>query len=336
MLKKFVFLALLLSGPLLFAKKVKFAVDMSGQTISVNGVHISGDFQTAAGFAGGDWNSASTTMNREGNSTIYSVVVNLPALRKYEYKFVNGDQFYEVEFVPEKSRVGYDFNDNRWIYIDSLNSDTSYLPVLIFGKNAPTGKKMIRFKVDMQTQTSIDPNGVHLAGSFSNWNGASNSMYSFVNKVFECVIYADSLKNYTYNYLNGNSLNKSETLTGTCADMKNYRTITVMSDTVLDEVCFSSCLDCVNANYNPLKTNSKFELFPNPAQAYTILKLNKSQAPFKFFVCDLAGREIMHCTDFNDSYLQIDTKVLVSGIYFLTVTDGNQHSTTLKLNVKHE
>jgi len=37
-----------------FAKKVKFQVDMTGQTVSANGVHVAGNFQAAAG-ASGDW-----------------------------------------------------------------------------------------------------------------------------------------------------------------------------------------------------------------------------------------------------------------------------------------
>ena len=96
-----------------FAKKVKFAVDMDTNTVSPNGIHVTGDFQALAGFPGGDWTSNETVCTQEGTSTIYSVIVDIPAFAKYEYKFVNGDQFYEVEFVPVESRVGYDFDDNR-------------------------------------------------------------------------------------------------------------------------------------------------------------------------------------------------------------------------------
>ncbi|MBK8686726.1 MAG: hypothetical protein IPN26_18025 [Bacteroidetes bacterium] len=32
-----------------FAKKVKFSVNMSGQTLSPNGIHVWGDFQTIIG-----------------------------------------------------------------------------------------------------------------------------------------------------------------------------------------------------------------------------------------------------------------------------------------------
>ena len=57
-----------------FAKKVKFAVDLTGQPISPNGVHITGDFQEIAGFPGGDWTSDGTPLTQEGTSSIYSII----------------------------------------------------------------------------------------------------------------------------------------------------------------------------------------------------------------------------------------------------------------------
>ena len=97
MFKKLIILALVFNTGFVFAKKVKFAVDMTGQVISPNGVHISGDFQTEAGYPT-DWDAEATTLTKEGSTNIYSVTVNIPAFRKYEYKYVNGDKFYEVEF----------------------------------------------------------------------------------------------------------------------------------------------------------------------------------------------------------------------------------------------
>ena len=119
----------------LSAKKVKFEVDMTDQAISTYGVHVSGDFQTLAGYSGGDWQPGTTPMTNEPGTQIYSVVVEIPAFAKYEYKFLNGDQWYDVEFVPMESRVGYNFNDNRWIFVDSITNDTTTTyPILYSGK----------------------------------------------------------------------------------------------------------------------------------------------------------------------------------------------------------
>jgi len=90
MKKTFLILALILSFSIVNAKKVKFSVDMTGQTISSYGVHVSGDFQTLAGYSGGDWASNTTLMAQEADTNIYSIVVDIPAFKKYEYKFLNG------------------------------------------------------------------------------------------------------------------------------------------------------------------------------------------------------------------------------------------------------
>src|SRR5512138_643604 len=95
------------------SKKLRFSVDMDTVTINPTGVHVFGDFQGVAGFPGGDWQSNTTPMTQVGTSAVYSVIVDIPAFVKYEFKFINGDQSYEVEFVPDQARVGYGFNDNR-------------------------------------------------------------------------------------------------------------------------------------------------------------------------------------------------------------------------------
>jgi alpha-amylase len=112
MKKYMLFAVIFMISTAVSAKKVRFAVDMTGQTVSTTGVHVAGDFQEEAGFSGGDWQPNTTTMINEPGLEIYSVVVDIPAFTKYEYKFLNGDQWYDVEFVPVESRVGYNF---EWI-----------------------------------------------------------------------------------------------------------------------------------------------------------------------------------------------------------------------------
>src|SRR6185503_10791552 len=81
-----------------FAKKVKFSVDMDTITINVNGVHVTGDFQDEAGFAS-DWDPGTTAMLQDvSDPSIYSIVLDIPAFQKYEFKFVNGIFGYETEF----------------------------------------------------------------------------------------------------------------------------------------------------------------------------------------------------------------------------------------------
>jgi hypothetical protein len=46
----------------LSAKKVRFVVDMQGYTLATAGIHVMGDWQTAAGDTNGNWFSASQIM----------------------------------------------------------------------------------------------------------------------------------------------------------------------------------------------------------------------------------------------------------------------------------
>ena len=329
MLKKIIILSLLFCANMGFAKRVKFAVDMTGQTISPNGVHVSGDFQDEAGY-GSDWNSDTTELTKEPGTDIYSIVVNIPAFRKYEYKYVNGDKFYEVEFVPEKSRVGYDFNDSRWIYIDSLSDDVTLMPVLLFGGNAPAGKKMVKFKVDMQSQFAINSDGVHVIGNFQNWNKNESFMYSFGNKVHEYVAYVDSA-NCEYKFTNGVS---EETLTGSCKNSKGNRQITITSDTIINEVCFESCSDCIEASINKMASINMVSIAPNPSNTVSIVNINSSNGTFTISVKDITGRTLMNYENVTDS-VTVQTTSLNSGFYLLNISNGTNFNTTLKLQVNH-
>src|SRR4051812_22600711 len=108
------------------AKKVKFAVDLRDTVANITGVHIMGDFQVAAGYSSDLCPNCTPLTQETGDTNIYSIVVDIPAFAKYEYVFLNGDQGYDAEFVPDDSRVGYNFDSNRWIYVDSLADDTTF------------------------------------------------------------------------------------------------------------------------------------------------------------------------------------------------------------------
>ena len=324
------FLMLILTSA--FAKKVRFAVDMTGQTLSPNGIHVSGDFQTLAGFPGGDWNSATTTCAQEGTTDIYSVIVDIPAFAKYEYKFVNGDQFYEVEFIPEPSRVGYNFNDNRWIYIDSLASDTTDIGALIFGGNAPAGLTLVRFYVNMQNEI-LSSNSVHVAGTFQNtnpWNPATDIMYSFGANVYEIIKYVTTGA-VNYKFYNGNTVGDAENLPGACSVFGN-REVQVSGDTLLTIFCFGSCSACVTG-ISENNLSQSITLSPNPAHNYSLLQLNNNGLN-TISITDVSGRIIKEYKNYSEKTLRIEKENFESGIYFVNVVDENNFSETLKLILK--
>lgn len=317
-MKKLFFFFFLLSSIILSAKKVKFAVDMSGQIINPLGIHVTGDFQTAAGYIGGNWTSA-TLMNQEVSDTnIYSIVVDIPAFAKYEYKFMNGDQFYEAEFVPLESRVGYNFNDNRWIYVDSLANDTTFVGAIRFGGNAPRDKKLIRFYVDMANEI-VSSNGVHVAGDFQNWNPVNTILYNFdSSSVYELICYVDSLSSYEYRYYNGNAIADSENVPSVCAVNYN-RQFTSFNDSMMPIICFSSCGACITTAIPSKIISSDFELFPNPTTISATLQLNRFNENTKLIVTDFYGRLLRDISVQSSDAIQLNRDGLSPGIYFVSL-----------------
>lgn len=315
------------------AKKVKFGVDMAGQVVSPNGVHVTGDFQTIAGFPGGDWNSASTLLSNETGTDIYSIVVDLPAFHKYEYKFVNGDQFYEVEFIPVESRVGYNFNDNRWLYVDSLANDTTYVGAILFAGNAPAGLTLLRFKVDMDNIFNISAAGVHVAGDFQGFDPSKIILYSFVPDTFEVIQYL-AAGNYEYKYYNGNTLSDEELVPGTCSNNGN-RFLTLNIDTVLPTVCFSDCILCVpNSTVEKRAEESGIKIFPNPAKEYFQIDLSRVSGVKQVTLINAAGQQLRTFRAVDGNLFSMERQNLSSGNYFIVVSlnDGKVLKEKLQLN----
>ena len=242
-----------------YAKKVKVSVDMTGQTVSANGVHVAGNFQ--------GWNPGSTPLTLESGN-IYSTFIDASAHSVMQFKFINGNTWGNAEGVPALNQVGYQTNggqnDNRWFYVDSIANDTSVIPAIVFSGNAPAGKFAVRFAVDMQLQT-VGSNGVHIAGSLQGWNPASTSMANLFNnnKVYEWIAYLDS-GSYEYKFVNGNSWNspsEPENIPSTC-NVNGNRGISVNSNTST-KVCFGSCTSCPTAPIPVYKANFIIDMLNN-------------------------------------------------------------------------
>ncbi len=304
------------------AKKVKFGVDMFGQVLSPNGIHVTGDFQTIAGYAGGDWNSASTLLSNEAGTDIYSIVVDIPAFQKYEYKFVNGDQFYEVEFIPVESRVGYNFNDNRWLYVDSLADDTTYVGAILFAGNAPAGKNLLRFKVDMENIFNINQTGVHVAGDFQGFDPSKIILFSFVPDTFEVIEYLAS-GNYEFKYYNGNTSLDEEIVPTNCA-VNGNRFVPLTIDTVLPTLCFSDCSLCLPNSASKTKTlASRIHLFPNPAHEIVSIDLKEINEVVQVDLFNLTGQALRKFSSNGEKVFSMERNNLPDGNYFIVITKND-------------
>lgn len=330
-MKKLTFILLMFLSVTAFAKKVKFAVDMSFFEVSPNGVHVTGNFQVLAGYPE-DWDPGSTTMEREGETDIYSIVVDLPAYELYQFRFINGDQFYETEFVPLESRVGYDFNDNRWIYVDSLANDTTFVGAITFGGNAPAGMNLVRFLVNLEREAEIAPEGVHIAGDFQGWEPTSTRLYNFVDQIYEtiCFVYPGT---YEYKYYNGNTPEAAEIITGDCT-VNGNRQIEVEEeeDIVLEPICFGWCVDCLYVGISDPVINGSLRIFPNPVSTTLEIDL-RSDLKSKVTIYNTIGEIVMSRTLKPDIKPVLDVSSLGKGLYILSVKQDDFSATT-KLIIK--
>jgi hypothetical protein len=300
------------------AKTIKFSVDMSGNTPSPNGVHVMGDFQVAAGYAS-DWAPDLTKMVQEGSSNIYSVTVDVPAFTMYQYCFVNGDQGFEEEAVPAGSKLMDPDIRNRWFYVDSLDNSITDIGAILYEKNAPAGKFLLRFKVDMSQEF---PTGAmpHMEGSFQNWSMTETQLYSYDDSIYQYIAYVPAGA-YQFKYLNGNTSLDEESVPAACATSGN-RSVVVSADVVLPPVCFSFCKSCTEVNgifeQIPVK---KLTIFPNPSDEYTLLQFNDSESNHTVYITDITGKTVRVYERYTNAELRIDRDQLNAGLYFIVSLD---------------
>lgn len=334
MKKLFLMVCIVLVTTSAFTKKVKFSLDLAGWTPNTTGVHVAGDFQAAAGFPGGDWQPGTTTLVNEEGTEIWSIIVDIPAFAKYEYKFLNGDQWYDVEFVPPAARVGYNFNDNRWIYIDSLANDTTVVGPIPFSGTAPVGTYLLRFKAGMQLQPNPNPEGVHVAGNFQGWNPATTRMTSFDGLVYEYITYIDvNTSNYEFKFVNGNSSANYEVVPAGCATNGN-RTVTVTEDLVLDEVCFSECVPCSAVGISKLPEPDKVRMFPNPTSGKACIIFDDGDDTHTVTLTDAASRLFKSYSQIKGNEFIIEGNDLAPSTYFIIITNNSGKSVTRQLIIR--
>jgi hypothetical protein len=234
-----------------FARKVKFQVDMTGQTVSTNGVHIAGNFKNPNGGADENpsqynWDPSQNAMTNGGSGTIYSIIMDLQGQLTYDFKFVNDNGWGGVESVPAIAQIGGG-NDNRFAYINN-GTDTLVMPAIKFSGAAPANQFAIRVKVDMSLASSVDTNGVHIAGSFQGWDPAKTRMVNhtgngvYAGSIYTAFMYVDS-GSYAYKFVNGNAWGKDESVPSECA-VNNNRQVIADGNKILDAVCYGKCGVC--------------------------------------------------------------------------------------------
>lgn len=209
-MKKLFTLTLVVMTVSLFAQvQVTFQVDMTGQAVSADGVHIAGSMN--------GWSSDADMLTDQGNN-IYAITLNLKPGSDYEYKYLNGNAWGVEEAAPASCTIG---GNNRVFTVPT--SDIT-LPVTPFnGCSATVDTKMVTFSVDMSGQT-VSSNGVHLAGNFQAWNPGATAMNDVGNNIYEVTVpVLTSIRVLQYKFINGNDWGMEETPGTGCGNGDNNR-----------------------------------------------------------------------------------------------------------------
>jgi hypothetical protein len=298
------------------AKKVKFSVDFGTDSVSTSGVHVIGSFETALGLPA-NFDADSTTnitkLYQEGTSSIYSTVLDIPAFSEYQYIFINGIG-YSDELPPLESQVQYGFKVNRFFFLDSIANDTTDLGAVRFGMNAPKGKKLLRFKVDMQQQT-VSTNGVYVNGGMQ---GSAKKMYRMcpLGNVYHYITYIDSgsITSYEYDFVNGNAITNKEVKDATCTNSNASRISIDSVDRELDTVCYASCKACAPLGFPTLNPSQENFISTNTiGQGFTLFIDN---GKYDATIYNSFGQKIKVISNINTATTNIEN-MKSKGVYWL-------------------
>jgi len=327
MKKYFILASAVLLCQAVSAKKIKLSVDMTNETVNTTGIHVYGDFQEAAGFQF-NWDPGSTAMLPEAwDTNVFSVIIDVPAFKIYEYRFINGDQSYEVEFVPEESRVNGAFDDNRWMYVDSTGDDTTFIGVIPYSTNAPIGLHLVVFRVNMLMET-VSNDSVHVAGTWQNWDASKCMMVNFGDSVYKYHRYQAYLVpgTYQFKYANGKTTADFEYVSGVCA-VNSEREVLVTGDMLLDPYNFGSCLVSVSEN----EFASGIRIYPNPSAGNSQIEFNDFGMEHNVQVSDFSGRLVKEYYSTGNS-LKLEN--LEQGIYTVFIRNNSAQEAALKLVIQ--
>jgi hypothetical protein len=293
---------------------VTFRVNMSLQTVSPQGVRLTGSFF--------NWSldSALTVMTSVGNG-IYEKTVSIDTNAVVQYKFINGNSFAQQENVPSACGVNNSIGGfDRQLEVPG---STLTLPVICFGEcnNCVLPVLVpITFQVDMSL-TPPGPDGVRLAGSFNNWSlDNSTLMTPAGNGIYTKTIDLDTAASVQYKFVNGFAFSVAESVPQACGVSDGFgafnRILSVPnSATTLPSVCFSSCSACTPVGAAEYAGKQSAEMYPNPAGAYFVVTRADRFQEVRIF--DIRGKLKQVIKTEGKALLEVSSLDWTSGIYLI-------------------
>lgn len=297
-------MSLLVSFQGLAQVDVTLRLDMSGQTISSDGVHVAGTIN--------GWSTDSTPLTQEGTTDIYSATVQL-SQGWHRYKFLNGNNWGTEESAGYPCAPS---NGDRFLYINDSGDDVVLEAVPFNGCNPEGTGFSVTFNVDMSSEPSVSGDGIHLAGWHTDWNPGVLSLPDVDGDIHSGTLRLPTPSDYPiefeYKYLNGNNWGTDETPgpeseCSTVSGDNRLVTVTNSGENLYD--VFNGCNYTLNLQnfekaeiemiYN--RNNRKLEFLPN----------NKVEEVSLLQVYSINGKEIKRIekiksiedvsVDFNDT-----------------------------------
>jgi hypothetical protein len=189
---------------------------------------------------------------------------------------INNDGIWEATILLQSGLYEYKFSYDTWTGQENLTpgdpctlttgiftnrtlalTQNTTLPVVCWEScSACTANVNVRFRVDM-SNTNVSPEGVHVAGSFQNWDPAANPMVNVGFGIYETTLSVAANSFHEYKFINGNDWSEDESVPGACASGMNRFFTTDDQNLNLDMVCFASCdlcagcTDPLSLEFNP-------------------------------------------------------------------------------------
>jgi hypothetical protein len=220
------------------AVNVTFRIDMQGQTVPPEGVHIAGSFPDPYPF----WLPNGIMMDAPALGSVYTKTLSLVPGTYIEFKYINGDDWGEDESVPPCCAQGL----NRFF---TVPDEDVTLPLVCYGECYPCNfggtPRDITFRVDLSDATYST--GAYIAGSFQDPQWTPQPMTNMGNDIFEITLTLEESACHEYKFvIDGTSW---ENFSGECLASNGNRFLEVPDyNQILDLVCFGSCNPCSGVN----------------------------------------------------------------------------------------
>ncbi|MFK7755726.1 MAG: T9SS type A sorting domain-containing protein [Flavobacteriales bacterium] len=240
-------LGLIMSVSLLAQSAVTLRVDMSQETVSADGVHVAGNFNTGGDYP--EWDPAGIMLSDDDTDGVYEVTLML-AEGTYNFKYINGNAWGSDESAPEACAAPG--STDRVLVVTSLDSVQE---IVCFGLCTSCDIRTVVFSVDMSFETlGVNPAGVHVAGNFQGNNPSSTEMLDEDMDMIYTYTWTYEPEDATmpdtliFKYINGDEYTFAENITGDCGDGGDFgdrQEVISETMTMLPMYCFNSCSSCI-------------------------------------------------------------------------------------------